>query len=241
MRTADRRRLSRRSERHRVEEPPRAWSPPPPQPASTGLAARTRAPIHLAATATGAPTRSTAPPAPPPPAPPEPEPVAQAPPSGSLRPPRESGYPRAHRAATGCRLRLSCLTSPTSPRCPIRRLSRRARTGPPANTSAGDGHPSSPMQSPLGRSRLPRPPLSAAGRRRSWAARLRHRRWPPNPGVPRHTPSPSQPGRTAACAAGGAATPQRGGHRRAVGCRAAGEASGHPDRRRPSQAPRRVS
>ncbi len=37
-----------------------------------------------------------------------------------------SGYPRARRAATGCR-----------PRRPIRRLSRRARTAPPANTSAG--------------------------------------------------------------------------------------------------------
>ena len=148
---------------------------------------------------------------------------------GSLRPPRESGYPRAHRAATGCRLP-----------CQIRRLSRRARTGPRANMSARGGHPSRrcSLRSPTfaaGATQLRRTPSILDARRR-------HRRWPPSPGAPRHTPSPSRhPNRHLPCAAGGAATPQHGGHRRAVGCRAAGEASGHPDRRRPSQAPRRVS
>ena len=84
------------------------------------------------------------------------------------------------------------------------------------------------------------PPFSTTRGRRSWApacatdigCRIRG------------TPAPARAragARTAACAAGGAAAPQRRGHRRAVGCRAAGQASSHPDRRRPSQAPRRVS
>ncbi len=98
---------------------------------------------------------------------------------GSLRPPRESGYPRAHRAATGCRLP-----------CQIRRLSRRARTAPPANMSAGGGHPSRRCSL-----RPPNPAAGATQLRRTPSildARRRHRRWPPNPGVPRHTPSLSR-------------------------------------------------
>ena len=86
----------------------------------------------------------------------------------------------------------------------------------------------------------PRAPLSSAGRRRSWTpagATDVGRRIRGSPATPRARAG----ARTATCAAGGAATPQRRGHRRAVGCRAAGQASGHPDRRRPSQAPRRVS
>ena len=84
---------------HRVEEQPRAWAPSsPPQPVAQ--------PVPESQFA-WQPPQQEGPPVPPvPPAPPpEPEPVAQAPECGSLRPPRASGYPRAHRAATGCRLR----------------------------------------------------------------------------------------------------------------------------------------
>ena len=150
---------------------------------------------------------------------------------GSRRPPRESGYPRAPRAATGCRLP-----------CRIRRLSRRARTAPPANTSARRrGTPSrATSQSSSPREPAPRPPLApppdAADPGR-----------PPAPptlaadsGGPRHTPEPDAADR--ASADGGAASPQR---RRHTGGQSVAELLARlqvdPDGRRPSPAPRGVS
>jgi hypothetical protein len=95
---------------------------------------------------------------------------------GSPFPRTENGYPPACRGATGLRRPY-----------PIRgNRCRRPRTGPPANTSASDGHPNQPC------SRLPNPVAAATPRRRRLPSRgacPRHRRWPPNPRVLRRTPN----------------------------------------------------
>ena len=84
---------------------------------------------------------------------------------GSPLPRRDSGYPWEHREATGCR--LPCRIRRLSRLLPIRRLSRPCRHHPPT--------------------------AAATRQRRTPSIRDAHRRrplWPPNPGIPRHTPSP---------------------------------------------------
>ena len=171
---------------------------------------------------------------------PEPEPVAQAP---EWQPaPAEGEWIPA--GAPG-----SNWVSPAAPRFVgsadgrerLRRRICRQETG----TRAGDDHVDSPAQPATAAARRREPLRAAAIQHRPrpsiLGARLRHRLGRRIRGTPAPARARASQRRTAACAAGGAATPQRRGHRRAVGCRAAGQASGHPDRRRPSQAPRRVS
>ena len=78
---------------HRVEEQPHAWAPSsPPQPVAQPVPEshrNRRAHLFHLFRLHRRPSRSP----------------SRRHPSGSLRPPRASGYPRAHRAATGCRLR----------------------------------------------------------------------------------------------------------------------------------------
>ncbi len=237
--------------RHRVEEPPRAWSPPPapPQPPPEPVSQPTSEPQF-----TWQPPQQERPPAPPPepppPPPPEPEPVAQTPlpepEPVAQTPPRRARTGRADaaglaacarrgrvdtRGRTGQQLGVACrarFVGSADGRERVRGRICRQEAGTRAGDAVSARRPS------------PRAPLSRAGRRRSWTpagATDVGRRIRGSPATPRARAA----ARTATCAAGGAATPQHGGHRRAVGCRAAGEASGHPDRRRPSQAPRRVS
>ena len=247
--------------RHRVEEPPRAWSPPPapPQPPPEPVSQHTSEPQFTwqppqqerpaARTATAAAPRAGA----------ARTATAAAPRAGAGR---ADAAPRARtgRADAAPRARTGRADAAGLAACARRgRVDTRGRTGQQlgvacrarfvgsadgrervrgricrqeAGTRAGDAVSA--------RRPSPRAPLSRAGRRRSWppaGATDVGRRIRGAPATPRARAAT----RTATCAAGGAATPQHGGHRRAVGCRAAGEASGHPDRRRPSQAPRRVS
>ena len=138
---------------------------------------------------------------------------------GSPRPRRESGYPRGHRAATGV-VAAAGGVGRADGRKRLRRRICRHETGIRARDAvAAGGTP-------------PRPPLGAAGRRRSGTpARAT------DAGRRIRGPPAARRARAAGPAAGGASTPERRGHRRAVGCRPAGEATGGPDGRQPSQAP----
>ena len=225
-----------------------ATSQPQPQPPPS-LAARTRAPIRLAATATRAPARPAARTASATAAP-EPERVAQAP---------STDWQPAPGGGTVDTRRNTWQQLGVAQRCRIRRLSRRRRKRFRRRVmSAGDAHPSrrpprragraAPTSSPPTAPATPAqpamqsPPAAAAATRRhrsrrsgtpTGAAHVGRR----NPAAPAATPrAPSRRPRSAETRRHRSA----GGHRRAVGCRSAGAASGHPDRRRPSQAPRGV-
>ena len=247
--------------RHRVEEPPRAWSPPPPQPSPQPVSQPAPEPQF-----TWQSTQQERPPAPapePPPPPPRPEPsepepepepeptgpVAQAPEwqpapaEGEWIPAGAPGSnwvspaaPNSSAQSTGENGSAAEYVGRRRAPEPLELIHRLSRWSDSPAQPAGADSPAQPaMQSPP--RRTAGPPFSTTRGRRSWApacatdigCRIRG------------TPAPARArasARTAACAAGGAAAPQRRGHRRAVGCRAARQASSHPDRRRPSQAPR---
>ena len=129
--------------RRRAEEAPRAWSPPPPppppqpQPAPVS-AAHTRAPIRLAATATRAPARAAA----------RTAAATAAPRAGAGRAGAVDGLAARARGGTVDTRRDTGQQLGVAGGLPNRRLSRRAKTVPQANTSAGDAHPSRPRSSP---------------------------------------------------------------------------------------------
>src|SRR4051794_28892395 len=234
--------------RHRVEPPPRAWSPPPPQPPSQPVPQPTPEPQF-----TWQPPQQEPPPAPqpepPPPPPPRPEPerVTQTPPdwqpapaAGQWIPAGAPGSNWVERAAPDSSAQPPSENGSVGEYAGRRRAPEPAMQSPTAESHRGR-HSAPPEAADPGRP--PTPPTLAA-----------ESAGPPPPGPPPPPPGgapqprgpPATPGaraaaRTGACAAGAAATPQHRGHGRAVGRRAACQTSGHPDRRRPSQAPRRVS
>ena len=244
--------------RHRVEEPPRAWS-------ATATAAvavnrsRSRAPEPQFAWQPTQQERAADPRLPnrppPPPAPerrrragartgaPEPDRAAQAPDwqpapaEGEWIPAGAPGSnwvsPAARRfagSADGRRRRRRQVPDATAP--PAERF-----TGQPAElTSAGDGH-----AEPRCRPRPPTPPRAATPHRPTpsiLGARLRHRHWPPNPEDARRQPEPEPSARTAACASrrrgGTAAQTDTGGQSVAellAGCKSTPTGGGRRRRR----------
>ena len=206
----------------------RAWSPPPPPPQPRR---RSRSPSHRFA---WQPPQQERPPALPP-EPPAPPPRPAEPERGSAGAVdglaararrRGSGYPREHRAATGCRLTMAEFAdSPTSD------SSRRRSTMRP---HLADGQPAMSAAEPSAGDAAPEPrtPSPASGRhsvRRTPSTRRRLPTLATESGEsPPHPPRSSQETRRPPEPEGRRATPQRRGHRRAVGCRTAGQAAGLP-------------
>ena len=235
---------------HRVEEPRRAWSPQPPQPSSQ--------PVSQAAPEPQFNWQSTQQERRPPRLPNRPRlrralsrtragaGVAQAPEwqpapaEGEWIPAGAPGSNWVSPAAPNSSAQPTGEHGSAAEYVGRRRAPSRLESDSPAQPAGADSPAQPAMQSPPAEPRRGRhsaPPEAVDPGR------------PPGPptlaaesgGPPPHRGRARAGARIAACGAGGAAAPQRRGHRRAVGCRAARQASSHPDRRRPSQTPRRVS
>ena len=190
--------------RHRVEEPPRAWSPPPPQPSPQPVSQPAPEPQF-----TWQSTQQERPPAPPPEPPPPPPPRARAGAgpartgagrAGSGMAARARGGRVDTRGRAGQQLGVTrgaqfvgsadgrVESSAGAGRRMIRRLSRRELIHRLSRLElihrlAGDAVPAR---------RTARAAIQHHPRPSILGARLRHRHWLPNPGVARPTPSPSR-------------------------------------------------